>query len=328
MADFKALITEEVDGKYVSSIKTRSTDDLPAGDVLINVKFSSLNFKDALSSIGNKGVTRNYPHTPGIDAAGVVAESASPDFKKGDEVIVTGYDLGMNTSGGYGEYIRVPAGWVVKKPEGLSLRETMIYGTAGFTAALSVIKLLDHGVTPDKGPVLVTGSTGGVGSVAVAMLAKLGFRVTAVTGKAEKADFLKTLGAAEVIGRDAAMDDGKRPMLKGIYAGVVDTVGGSILGTALKTTAYGGAVTTCGLTQSPELLTTVFPFILRGISLLGVDSVELPLEVKKATWKRISSDLKLSNLEELAVDVPLEKITDYFPQILKGGLAGRVVVKI
>lgn len=328
MENFKALITEEVDGKYVSTVKTRNIDDLPEGDVLINVKYSSLNFKDALSSIGNKGVTRNFPHTPGIDAAGVVAKSDSPDFKEGDEVLVTGYDLGMNTSGGYAEYIRVPAGWVIRKPEGLTLRDTMIYGTAGFTAALSVIQLLKHDVTPEKGKVLVTGSTGGVGSVAVAMLAKLGFDVVGVTGKADKAEFLKSLGASEIITREEAQDDSKRPMLKGLYAGVVDTVGGNILATALKTAAYGGAVTTCGLTQSFDLNTTVFPFILRGISLLGIDSVELPLKVKQYTWDRISSDLKLPELDKLAVDIKLEELPEYLQMILKGETAGRVVVSI
>lgn len=328
MQKFKALVTEEVDGKYISTVKQKNIDELPEGDVLINVKYSSLNFKDALSSIGNKGVTRNFPHTPGIDAAGVVAESSDASFSVGEEVIVTGYDLGMNTSGGYEEYIRVPAGWVVKKPEGLTLRETMIYGTAGFTSALSVIKLLDHGITPESGKILVTGSTGGVGSVAVAMLAKLGFHVVGVTGKADKAEFLKSLGAKEIIGREEATDESKRPMLKGLYAGVVDTVGGNILASALKTTAYGGAVTTCGLTQSPDLNTTVFPFILRGVSLLGIDSVELPIDVKKSTWERISSDLKLSNLEELAVDITFDELPEYLSKILKGETSGRIVVTI
>lgn len=328
MKNFKALITEEIDGKYVSAVKQKNTDELPEGEILINVKYSSLNFKDALSSIGNKGVTKNFPHTPGIDAAGVVEESESSDFKPGDEVLVTGYDLGMNTSGGYSEYIRVPAGWVVKKPDGMSLRETMIYGTAGFTSALSVIRLLNHGIKPQDGKILVTGSTGGVGSVAVAMLAGLGFDVVGVTGKADKAEFLKSLGAKEIIGREEAQDDSKRPMLKGIYAGVVDTVGGNILATALKTTSYGGAVTTCGLTQSPEVNTSVFPFILRGISLYGIDSVELPIEVKRSTWERISTDLKLGNIEELAVDITLEELPEYLNKILKGETSGRVVVKI
>ncbi|PLX66828.1 MAG: oxidoreductase [Denitrovibrio sp.] len=328
MTNFKALVTEEVDGKYVSTIKERNIADLPDGEVIINVKYSSLNFKDGLSSAGNKGVTRNFPHTPGIDAAGIVAESSDESFKAGDEVIVTGYDLGMNTSGGFSEYIRVPAGWIVKKPEGLTLREAMIYGTAGFTSALSVIKLQNAGVTPEKGKVIVTGSTGGVGSVAVAMLAKLGFSVTGVTGKPEKAEFLKSLGADEIITREEAIDESKRPMLKGIYAGTVDTVGGSILATALKATAYEGAVTTCGLTQAVELNTTVFPFILRGVSLLGVDSVELPLATKQETWRRIATDLKLENIEDLAVDISLEELPEYLGMILKGQTAGRVVVKI
>ncbi|ADD67618.1 quinone oxidoreductase, YhdH/YhfP family [Denitrovibrio acetiphilus DSM 12809] len=328
MKTFKAIVTEEKGGEYISSVKERNIDDLPEGEVLINVKYSSLNFKDALSSSGNKGVTRNYPHTPGVDAAGVVEHSSDPKFVQGEEVIVTGYDLGMNTSGGFAEYIRVPSGWVVEKPAGISLKEAMIYGTAGFTSALSVDKLLKHGVTPDKGKVLVTGATGGVGSVAVAMLAKLGFSVTGVTGKADKADFLKSLGADEVISREDAQDTSKRPMLKGVYAGVVDTVGGDILATALKSTMYGGAVTTCGLTQSPELNTTVFPFILRGISLLGVDSVELPINVKASAWRRVATDLNVSEIGKLAHEITLNELPAYFEKILAGKVSGRIVVKI
>jgi len=328
MNKFKALVTEEIDGKYVSTIKEKSMDDLPAGDVLINVKYSSINFKDGLSSVGNKGVTRNYPHTPGIDAAGVVEESSDPAFKAGEEVIVTGYDLGMNTDGGYADYIRVPAGWVVKKPAGLTLKETMIYGTAGFTSALSVIKLLKHGIKPEDGEILVTGATGGVGSVAVAMLAGLGFKVVGATGKADKAEFLKSLGAERLVGRADVNDESGRPMLKGIYAGVVDNVGGNILVTALKSTAYGGAVTTCGLTQSHELNMTVFPFILRGVSLLGVDSVELPISEKSAVWERIAGDLRVANIAELAHEVSLEELPEKLALILKGELSGRFVVAL
>jgi len=328
MNKFKALVTEEIDGKYVSTIKEKSMDDLPAGDVLINVKYSSINFKDGLSSVGNKGVTRNYPHTPGIDAAGVVEESSDPAFKAGEEVIVTGYDLGMNTDGGYADYIRVPAGWVVKKPAGLTLKETMIYGTAGFTSALSVIKLLKHGIKPEAGEILVTGATGGVGSVAVAMLAGLGFKVVGATGKADKAEFLKSLGAERLVGRADVNDESGRPMLKGIYAGVVDNVGGNILVTALKSTAYGGAVTTCGLTQSHELNMTVFPFILRGVSLLGVDSVELPISEKSAVWERIAGDLRVANIAELAHEVSLEELPEKLALILKGELSGRFVVAL
>ncbi|MGD9807090.1 MAG: YhdH/YhfP family quinone oxidoreductase [Deferribacterales bacterium] len=328
MKTFRALVTEEIDGKYVSNIKEKTISDLPEGDVLIKVKYSSINYKDGLSGAGNKGVTRHYPHTPGIDAAGVVEESSDPAFNEGDEVIVTGYDLGMNTDGGYAEYIRVPAGWVVKKPEKLTLKEAMIYGTAGFTSALSVIKLLNHGVTPEKGEVLVTGATGGVGSVAVAMLAGLGFKVAAATGKADKADFLKSLGAERIVGRADVNDESGRPMLKGIYAGAVDTVGGNILATALKTAAYGGAVTTCGLTQSHELNMTVFPFILRGVSLLGVDSVELPIAEKTAVWGRIADDLRVENIAELSQEISLDDLPKYLSQILKGELSGRIVVAI
>lgn len=328
MKTFKALVTEELDGKYISTIKEKTIDELPEEDVLINVKYSSINFKDGLSSIGNKGVTRKYPHTPGIDAAGIVEESSDPAFKAGDEVILTGYDLGMNTDGGYSEYIRVPAGWVVKKPEALTLKEAMIYGTAGFTSALSVMKIQDGGVKPEDGDILVTGATGGVGSVAVAMLAKLGYTVTAATGKADKVKFLKDLGVTNIISRADIDDKSGKPMLKGIYAGVVDTVGGNILATALKSAAYGGVVTTCGLTQSHELNMTVFPFILRGVSLLGVDSVELPIEQKTSVWERISSDLYLESITDLAEEIKLEDLPEYLSKIIKGELSGRIVVSI
>jgi len=328
MKCFKALVTREVEGDYISSVEERSFDDLPEGEVLIRVSYSSVNYKDGLSSIGNKGVTRSYPHTPGIDAAGVVKESSSDLFNSGDEVIVTGYDLGMNTSGGFAEYVSVPAGWVVRKPEGISLREAMIYGTAGFTAALSVIQLEKHGVSPDKGRVLVTGATGGVGSVAVSMLAGLGYDVVASSGKADKVDFLKSAGASEVVGRDAVNDDSGRPMLKSIYTGVVDCVGGNILSTAIKSTNYMGAVTTCGMTQSHEFSSSVFPFILRGVSLIGIDSVELPIAVKEETWGRIASDLKNDKTLSLVKEISLDELPVYLSEILKGEASGRIIVKI
>jgi putative YhdH/YhfP family quinone oxidoreductase len=327
MTKFRAIVTSETVDGFVTEVKERDTAELPAGDVLINVCYSSLNYKDGLSASGNRGVTKKFPHTPGIDAAGIVAESGG-GFEKGDEVIVTGYDLGMNTSGGFAEYVRVPAAWVVKKPAALSLREAMIYGTAGFTAALSVMKLQEGGVTPDKGAVLVTGASGGVGSVAVAMLAGLGYRVTAVSGKPEMTDFLKDLGASEVIGRSDATDTGARPLLKAEYAGAVDTVGGGILATVLKKIAYGGVVTTCGLTMSHELNTTVFPFILRGVSLMGVDSVELPIQEKRAVWERIAGDLRVRNIESLASQTSLGELPQYLKMILEGKTTGRLVVKI
>ena len=324
---FKAMVVAETAvNTYQRTIQTRSTDDLPAGDLLIRVHYSSLNYKDGLSASGNKGVTRNYPHTPGIDAAGVVVESSHTDFAPGDEVLVIGYDLGMNTDGGFGEYIRVPAGWAVARPEGLSLRDSMIWGTAGFTAAMSVERLVNHPITPDQGEILVTGATGGVGSVAVALLAKLGYRVVAATGKADKYDFLRELGAAEVVGREVVSDDGKRPLLKTRWAGAVDTVGGAILVNALKTTQYGGAVTCCGLVASPALDTTVFPFILRGITLYGIDSVECNLAYRAHIWQKIATDYKLPNLEMLATERTLEELDPEIDLILKGQQSGRILV--
>ncbi|MFP4030582.1 MAG: YhdH/YhfP family quinone oxidoreductase, partial [Desulfococcaceae bacterium] len=275
---FKAMVVEEAEKKtYTREIKERAISDLPDGDVLVRVHYSSLNYKDALSAVGNKGVTRSYPHTPGIDAAGVVEQSKDSAFTPGDEVIVTSYDLGMNTDGGFGQYIRVPAGWVVPLPEGLSLRESMIYGTAGFTAGMSVAAVA-HAVPPEKGDILVTGATGGVGSLAVGILSKIGYKVTAVSGKSDAEGFLKKLGAQAVIGREEASDDGGKPMLKGRWAGAVDTVGGEILATAIKSTDLHGTVTCCGLVASPDLPINVFPFILRGVTLVGIDSQNCPMD--------------------------------------------------
>ncbi len=326
---FKAMVVEEVESKkFVRRIGTKSMDQLPEGDVLIRVDYSSLNYKDALSATGNKGVTRQYPHTPGIDAAGEVAASTSDRFSPGTPVVVTGYDLGMNTSGGYAEFIRVPADWIVPLPGNLSLHESMIIGTAGFTAALSVWKLLNDGVTPDRGEVLVTGATGGVGSVAVAVLAKIGFRVVAVSGKTDQKAFLEKLGAAEVIDREEAIDTSGRPMLKGRWAGVVDTVGGDILASALKSVQYGGVATCCGLVASPSLSTTVFPFILRGVSLLGVDSVECPMDLRQSVWQKLAEEWKPAGLNELSNDIDLEALDPLIDQILAGKTKGRVVVRI
>ena len=327
---FKALRVEEgSDGKYTRGIQERRVADLPEGDVLIRVRYSSLNYKDALSSIGNKGVTRNYPHTPGIDAAGVVEESSNPSFQAGDEVLITGYDLGMNTDGGYGQYVRVPAGWVVKRPQNLTLRETMVYGTAGFTAALSVAGLESRRVKPGDGPVLVTGASGGVGSVAVGILARAGYEVTAVTGKEDQHAFLKELGARDVVGRDAVSDTKHKPLLKEQWAGVVDTVGGAMLVDALKQLRYGGTATCCGLVASPNMEgATVFPFILRGVALLGVDSVNTPMDQRLGVWEKLAGPWKLPGLDRLGRDVPLEQIGDEIDTILAGKQVGRVVVDL
>ncbi len=328
---FRCLQVDEVEGEgHQRRLVEKSVDDLPAGDVLIRVAYSSLNYKDALSATGNKAVTRNYPHTPGIDAAGVVEASDSDSFRPGDEVVVTGYDLGMNTAGGFGEYIRVPADWVVALPDGLSLRDSMIYGTAGFTAGLSVLRLEGHGLRPGDGEVLVTGATGGVGSLAVAILAKLGHEVVAATGKADAHDFLKSLGASRVVERtDKEIDDASgRPLLKGHWAGVLDTVGGNPLATALKSTRYGGAVTACGLVASPKLDTTVMPFILRGVSLLGIDSVQCDMTQRLAVWQRLAGPWKPAMLESVAEEHGLEDIDGLVDRILKGGIRGRMVIRI
>lgn len=325
---FRCLQVEETGEKqFTRRIVDKRIDDLPDGDVLIRVQYSSLNYKDALSATGNKGVTRTYPHTPGIDAAGVVEDSRSDAFKPGDEVLVTGFDLGMNTSGGFAGYIRVPADWVVRRPDGLSLRETMIFGTAGFTAALSVLRLEAHGLKPGDGEVLVTGATGGVGSIAVAILAKIGHRVVASTGKADAQEFLDELGAAEIVSREAVNDDSGRPLLKGRWAGVVDTVGGNPLATALKSTRYGGAVTACGLVASPKLETTVMPFILRGISLLGVDSVQCGMRRRVQTWARLADEWKPAALEKLTTEHNLEDLDGLIGRILKGQIRGRVIIR-
>ena len=328
--NFKAMVVTEIAEKqFIREIKQRQIDDLPDGDVLINVKYSSLNYKDALSASGNKGVTKKYPHTPGIDAAGVVIESSSPDFKAGEEVLVTGYDLGMNTSGGYAEYIRVPANWVVKLPENLTLRESMVYGTAGFTAALSCFKLINSGVTPDKGPVLVTGATGGVGSIATSILAKSGYEVVAVNGIVDEAGYLLELGAKEVISISDADDQSGRPLLKPRWAGAIDTVAGNLLSTAIKTTQYGGAVTCCGNVGSAELHSSIFPFIINGITLLGIDSVNCPVDMRMQVWNKVASDWKLEHLDKITTELPsLEALDDRIALILEGKSRGRAIVKI
>lgn len=326
---FRALVVHELaDGQFIRRIEERSVADLPEGDVLIRIHYSSLNYKDALSSTGHRGVTRNYPHTPGIDAAGVVEESVHGQYRTGEPVIVTSYDLGMNTAGGFGQYIRVPADWVVRLPDNLTLRESMIYGTAGFTAALSISALEGHGTIPDQGQILVTGATGGVGSLAVGILAQAGYEVVAATGKMDQAGFLIDLGAKEVIHRDRILDASGRPLLKGRWAGAVDTLGGEYLAAVLKSIRYGGAVTCCGLVASPELATTVYPFILRSVSLLGVDSQDCPMPTRQRVWQKLSTEWKLAALEHLASECSLEGLEAGIERILQGRQTGRLVVNL
>lgn len=326
---FRALVITETEPKtFTRTIDTRSTDDLPDGDVLIRVHYSSLNYKDALSASGNRGVTRNYPHTPGIDAAGTVAQSNDATFDKDDNVVVIGHDLGMNTDGGFGQFVRVPAEWVVKLPKTLSPKEAMTYGTAGFTAAMSVDELVQNGVKPDDGEVLVTGATGGVGSMAVALLAKLGYNVVAATGKVESAaDFLHSLGATSIISRADATDK-SRPMLRSRWAGVVDCVGGEMLETALASTKRDAVIAISGLVASPKINTTVFPFILRGARMIGIESAEFPHAKRAALWQKLATDWKIDNLATLAREVTLDTLIPEIDTILAGGQTGRVVVNL
>ena len=326
--NFKAMVVSETAEKtFVREIKQKALSDLPAGELIIEVKYSSLNYKDALSATGNKGVTKKYPHTPGIDAAGVVANSTTKSFGVGDQVIVMGYDFGMNTAGGFGQFISVPSAWAVKLPQGLSLKDSMSYGTAGLTAALCVIRLMASGLSKDSDEVLVTGATGGVGSVAVAILAKLGFNVVAATGKVSKHAFLTGLGAKTIISREEANDTSGRPLQKPRWAGVVDTVGGNILATALKTAKHGGLVTACGNAMSADLNVNVFPFILRGVSLLGVDSVEIPMRSRQMAWSKLAGEWNI-DLAELVTEVSLEELNPKIDEILKGGICGRVLVNL
>lgn len=325
MSTYKAWRVHEKDGQYVGGVETLDTADLPEGEVLIRVTHSSLNYKDALSASGNKGVTRTFPHTPGIDAAGEVVESATGTPAVGQQVIVTGYDLGMNTAGGFGEYIRVPAKWIVTMPEGWDARRAMVYGTAGLTAGLSVAKLLKMGATPEQGPVAVSGASGAVGSVAVEILSGLGFKVTAISGKADQADTLTKLGAVEHMGRDA-LDPEKKPLLKPRFANAVDTVGGSPLAELLKQVIPGGSVSCCGLVAGPQLETTVLPFILRGINLLGVDSVEIPLTEKQAVWSKLSGEWSCPVTEASARDIGLNELDDALQAFLKGQSSGSLVL--
>jgi putative YhdH/YhfP family quinone oxidoreductase len=323
---FKALKVSEVKGEFKNEIVEKEINDLPAGDLIINVKYSSLNYKDALSAAGNKGVTREYPHTPGIDAAGTVVEDQSGTYQKGDQVIVTGYDLGMNTDGGFEEYIRIPAEWAVKLPENLSLKESMIYGTAGFTAALSVYKLLAADV--ERGNILVTGASGGVGSFASAILAKLGYEVTAATGKTEAESYFNNLGVKNIIDRKEFEDDSGKMLLKEKWSGVIDTVGGNLLSTAIKSTSYDGAVTCCGNAASAELDLNVYPFILRGISLFGIDSVQCKRNLREDIWQKIASDWKIDQLDDLSNQVLLKDLNEQIDKMLAGNSKGRVIVKL
>ncbi len=311
-----------------AGIEQRPLRELPAGDVLIRVRYSSLNYKDALAATGHSGVVRRFPHVPGIDSAGEVVESGSSGLKVGDPVIITGHELGADRWGGWAEFVRVPAEWGVPLPEGLALEESMILGTAGFTAAQCVFALQHQDIHPDCGEILVTGATGGVGSIAVMILSQLGYRVAAVTGKADQHDWLKSIGAARIISRNDAIDDSPRPLLSGEFAGGVDTVGGATLGTLLRSLKHRGCVAACGLVGGSDLPVTVYPFILRGVTLAGIDSAWCPEERRREIWRLLAGDWKPQQLSELSTYVELDQLNDSVQQILQGKVQGRVVVRL
>lgn len=326
---FPALVVRESqNGTFVKGIEQRLVGDLPMGDVLVEVDYSSLNYKDALSAAGNRGVTKKYPHTPGIDAAGSVVVSSVRDFQPGDEVIVSGYDLGMNTPGGFGKYIRVPADWVMKRPHSLSTLACMRIGTAGFTAAQCIQGLLDQGASPEKGPVLVTGATGGVGCMAVALLKVLGFSVTAATGKEAEHAWLRKLGADDFLTREQAVIGSDRMLLRERWAGVVDTVGGNMLATAIKSTRYDGTVTCCGNAASGDLPLNVYPFILRGVKLIGIDSAQCPMGRRIKIWQKLAAEWDMRFLDGVSTLISLSELGSAIDRMLEGGIRGRFVIDL
>jgi len=314
-----------IDPELKHTVETVDEAILPNNSVLIKVHYSSLNYKDALSASGNKGVTKNYPHTPGIDAAGVIVDSHDPKWHPGDRVLVTGFDLGMNTYGGFSEYIRVPSEWIVKCPEALDLREAMCFGTAGFTAALSVAKIIEN-VPIEAGEILVTGATGGVGSVAIAILSKLGYSVVGASGKPETEWFIKSIGANRMVLRSEVDDLSGKPLLKPLWAGVIDTVGGNLLATAIKSTQYGGHVTTCGNVSGHEFTTSVYPFILNGITLHGIDSVKCDLSKREKIWQLIATEWKIKGFPEAVLEIGLDGIKEQLDLMLAGKHLGRTIV--
>jgi acrylyl-CoA reductase (NADPH) len=328
MTNFQAMVLDKVNDQTKLEIKQLSLEDLPKGDVTIQVAYSSVNFKDGAVAILNKFVT-SYPIVPGIDLAGTVIDSKDERFTTGDKVIVTSYQLGTGHFGGFSEIARVPAEWVVPLPKGLSLKESMILGTAGFTAALAVQRLEDNGLEPSHGPVLVAGATGGVGSIAVNILAKKGYDVVASTGKSDQEEYLKGLGAKQIIHRNEIEDNDNKPVREEKWAGAVDPVGGKTLQYILSTLKYGGSVATCGFTGGSDVSTTVFPHISRGINWLGVDSVEYPMEKRLNVWNRLGDDLKPTKLnKEMVNEISLKELPEVLGNILQGKVRGRILVKL
>lgn len=325
---FKALVVEKTDDKPHASVQDMTLDQLPAGDVTVAVEYSTVNYKDGLCIGPGGGLVRNYPHIPGIDFAGTVEASDDPRYKVGDKVVLTGWRVGEAHWGGYAQKARVKADWLVPLPEGLSSRQAMAVGTAGFTAMLAVMALENHGLAPANGPVLVTGAAGGVGSVATAILANLGYEVAGVTGRPETADYLKSLGATQIVAREELNETTKRPLEAETWAGCVDAVGGDMLARVLGQMKYGASVAAVGLAGGANLPATVIPFLLRGVNLLGIDSVMQPFDNRNAAWARIAADLPMDKLEAMVVPATLQDLPQLGKDILKGQVKGRVVVDV
>jgi len=326
---FRAFVVNKTGDSFTSGLKELTAADLPAGEVLIKVAYSSVNYKDGLASIPEGKIVRSYPFVPGVDLSGVVVESGDPRFKPGDEVLATSYEIGVSHYGGYSEYARVKADWVVPLPAGLTFKEAMALGTAGFTAALAVHQLEKNGLKPQNGPVLVTGASGGLGSIAISILSSLGYTVSASTGKSSEHDYLQKLGASDFLDRQETSAESNRPLEKERWAGSVDSVGGSTLAYLIRTTRYAGSIASCGNTGGPNFSTTVFPFILRGINLLGIESVNCPMELRRELWQHLASDYKPRHLlDTIAHEVSLEDLPQALANILKGGTRGRTIVKV
>jgi putative YhdH/YhfP family quinone oxidoreductase len=328
MTTLKAYRIFNDDGKVAGRFTDMRLDELDAGDVVIKVAYSSVNFKDALAASGAGKIIRRFPCVGGVDLSGAVVESADTRFRKGDAVIATSYDIGVAHDGGYAEYARIPAGWVVPMPKGLDVFEAMALGTAGYTAALAVERMEHEGLKPANGPVIVTGATGGVGSIAVDILSACGYRVVALTGKEAESEYLKRIGAAEVMLRSSLDLSRVKPLDKATWAGAVDNLGGDVLSWIASTMQVGGTLASIGLAASHTFNTTVMPFILRGVSLLGVDSVNTPMGLREKVWKRLGTDLKPRNLKNIATTVNFADLPGVFEKVMKAQVRGRTVVKI